>query len=376
MSLDMADFSGQDFEHLSTVLSFDQFMNETLHLNQTKASANNQNQHSSNNHNNGPTANSSSISSSVNIANIPRSLAGADSSLLWFNALVARLMFDFLTNSYWTKWVQFKIQRKLSRIHLPYFIQTLTLKDVHLGHSVPKFLPVPYEPVMDEKGLWVDLEIIYQGCFTMTLETKLDLMRLKDCRSSERELKPMKMSTSQNQLPCAPSAGSSSFDFESNDDFSDPESIVDLSDDDSEESWNIENDSRPPKFMKYLDKIASSKYFQQATDNKFVKRKMEEVSNMPLLLTVTLQELKGTLAINLPRPSSDRLWYGFRENPRLILNAKPCLGERVVSLTHITQWISKKLKQEFNKLLVIPNMDDIPIMPMMPGEILIDETLP
>lgn len=58
-----------------------------------------------------------------------------------------------------------------------------------------------------------------------------------------------------------------------------------------------------------MDKIAKSKYFQKATENEFIKKKIEEVSNTPLLLTVEVQELAGTLAVNVPPPPTDRVWY-------------------------------------------------------------------
>lgn len=348
MSLDIGEWNRDEFKHLTSLLSFDTFMQEILGDSISTA-------------NDSFTSNSSAVNPSI-----PKRLL--TNNLLWFNALVGRIMFDFLTHPHWTRWVHFKIQRKLTRIKLPYFIQTLSLKAVNLGHSVPKFLSVSSEPVLNEKGLWIDMELNYQGGFTMTLETKLDLMRLKDSKASERELKPMNNSPSFGSLNASAA-------LDDCDEFSDPESIVDLSDDDSEESWSIENDSRQGKLIKYLDKFASSNFFQHATENKFVKRKMEEVSNMPLLLTVTLQELHGVLTVNLPRPSSDRLWYGFRENPTLVLDAQPAFGEWVVSLTHISQWIAKKLKQEFNKLLVVPNMDDIVIQPMMSSDTFIDETL-
>lgn len=61
--------------------------------------------------------------------------------------------------------------------------------------------------------------------------------------------------------------------------------------------------------MRFVDKITKSKYFQKATETEFIKKKMEEVSNTPLLLTVELQELRGTLAVNIPPPPTDRIWY-------------------------------------------------------------------
>lgn len=60
--------------------------------------------------------------------------------------------------------------------------------------------------------------------------------------------------------------------------------------------------------MRFVDKITKSKYFQKATETEFIKKKMEEVSNTPLLLTVEVQECRGTLAVNIPPPPTDRIW--------------------------------------------------------------------
>ncbi|KAJ8399646.1 hypothetical protein AAFF_G00407510 [Aldrovandia affinis] len=51
--------------------------------------------------------------------------------------------------------------------------------------------------------------------------------------------------------------------------------------------------------------------------------------------------------------------YGFRRPPHLELKARPKLGEREVTLAHVTDWIEKKLDQEFQKIFVMPNMDDV-----------------
>lgn len=66
---------------------------------------------------------------------------------------------------------------------------------------------------------------------------------------------------------------------------------------------------RTSKIMRFVDKITKSKYFQKATETEFIKKKIEEVSNTPLLLTVEVQECRGTLAVNIPPPPSDRIWY-------------------------------------------------------------------
>lgn len=81
--------------------------------------------------------------------------------------------------------------------------------------------------------------------------------------------------------------------------------------------------------MRFVDKIAKSKYFQKATETEFIKKKMEEVSNTPLLLTVEVQECRGTLAVNIPPPPTDRIWYvHFQggEQARLVDEIRdPCL---------------------------------------------------
>lgn len=62
------------------------------------------------------------------------------------------------------------------------------------------------------------------------------------------------------------------------------------------------------KILRFVDKIAKSKYFQRATENEFIRKKFEEMSNTPLLLTVEVQELSGTLVVNVPPPPTDRIW--------------------------------------------------------------------
>nr|XP_009664329.1 PREDICTED: uncharacterized protein LOC104138437 [Struthio camelus australis] len=127
---------------------------------------------------------------------------------------------------------------------------------------------------------------------------------------------------------------------------------------------HVSGNSTSRKILRFVDKIAKSKYFQKATENEFIKKKIEEVSNTPLLLTVEVQELAGTLAVNVPPPPTDRVWYSFRVPPQLELKVHPKLGEREVTFLHVTEWIEKKLQHEFQKILVMPNMDDL-IIPIM-----------
>lgn len=52
---------------------------------------------------------------------------------------------------------------------------------IHLGTQLPLIQRVS-QPYVDERGLWLDVDIVYGGGFTMTLETKVNLMKLKHKR--------------------------------------------------------------------------------------------------------------------------------------------------------------------------------------------------
>lgn len=73
--------------------------------------------------------------------------------------------------------IQDKIQRKLSNIKLPYFMESLLVSEVVIGQDPPTIHKIT-KPMVDERGLWLDLNITYKGYLTMTVETKLNLMKL------------------------------------------------------------------------------------------------------------------------------------------------------------------------------------------------------
>uniref|UniRef100_A0A3B5M5W4 SMP-LTD domain-containing protein n=1 Tax=Xiphophorus couchianus TaxID=32473 RepID=A0A3B5M5W4_9TELE len=275
-----------------------------------------------------------------------------EDSVAWVNAALGRLFWDFLTEPYWCEQVSKKIQMKLSKIRLPYFMNELTLTELDMGTSTPRILGAS-APSVDSRGLWFDLEISYNGSFLMTLETKMILNRLGKEEESLR-LGEFGKDGHRPRTYCLSASDEESSSAGS----SDEEDNADISND-SAGSERYLGGRRSSKIMRFVDKIAKSKYFQKATETEFIKKKLEEVSNTPLLLTVEVQQLRGTLAVNIPPPPTDRIWYGFRIPPHLELKARPKLGEREVTLFHVTDWIEKKLYQEFQKILVMPNMDDV-----------------
>ncbi|NWW47663.1 TEX2 protein, partial [Pedionomus torquatus] len=288
--------------------------------------------------------------------------------MAWMNALVGRIFWDFLRERYWAEQVSNKIQKKLSKIKLPYFMNELTLTELDMGTCIPSILSAS-NPTINDRGLWVDMEVTYSGSLQMTLETKMNLCKLgkenavEDSGPAEaggEGARPRLILLADSDAESS-SAGSSD-----EEEITTAEPVGGLGErvPPPGTEGHVGGNSTSRKILRFVDKIAKSKYFQKATENEFIKKKIEEVSNTPLLLTVEVQELAGTLAVNIPPPPTDRVWYSFRVPPQLELKVRPKLGEREVTFLHVTEWIEKKLQHEFQKILVMPNMDDL-IIPIM-----------
>lgn len=81
---------------------------------------------------------------------------------------------------------------------MPYFIETLELSSFNIGTAIPLIEKI-YEPVIDEWGIWVDFEVghletlhsthylfklKYDGLIKLALETRVNLMRIKEQHDS------------------------------------------------------------------------------------------------------------------------------------------------------------------------------------------------
>ncbi|NXC42226.1 TEX2 protein, partial [Penelope pileata] len=292
----------------------------------------------------------------------------SEGCVAWVNALVGRVCWDFLREQYWAEQVSSKIQKKLSKIKLPYFMNELALTELDMGTSIPSILSAS-KPTINDRGLWVDMEVTYSGSLQMTLETKMNLCKLgKEGAAEDSGLVEAGGEGARPRLTVLADSDAESSSAGSSDEedmaAAEPAGAPGERVPPPGTEGHVSGNSTGRKILRFVDKIAKSKYFQKATENEFIKKKIEEVSNTPLLLTVEVQELAGTLAVNVPPPPTDRVWYSFRVPPQLELKVRPKLGEREVTFLHVIEWIEKKLQHEFQKILVMPNMDDL-IIPIM-----------
>uniref|UniRef100_A0A8R1TK17 SMP-LTD domain-containing protein n=1 Tax=Onchocerca volvulus TaxID=6282 RepID=A0A8R1TK17_ONCVO len=276
------------------------------------------------------------------------------------NALAARIFYDFCRDAYWCKQVQDKIQSKLATLHLPYFIETLELSKLDLGTTPPEIVAL-HSPILDDWGLWIDFELKYRGKIHLTLETKVNLMRLKEGMGKNGEFRKV----SKLKIPMRVHHYSDSDLPES------PENSPDEDFGSKMENAQVARESTGKKLLNVVDKIASSNIFQGASEFRAVKKMMEGISSTRLLLNVDVICLEGLMTINIPPPPSDRLWYAFRTPPELSIKSVPQVGDRLVDMSTVSSWIENKLRLLLEKNLVCPNMDDL-IVPVMSGNELLN----
>ncbi|KAL3075071.1 hypothetical protein niasHT_034946 [Heterodera trifolii] len=230
-------------------------------------------------------------------------------------------------DNYWCGAVRNKIQTKLATIHLPYFIETLELSKLDLGTITPQIVRV-HPPTVNEWGIWYSDEEIPESPETSPDEEFGSMLKPDDWvgGGASGATATRRLKTGQ-------------------------------------------------KLISWVDRIAHTKYFREASELKLIRKMMEEISSMRLLLNVQVTTLEGRMCCNFPPPPSDRLWYAFRTSPRMSVKAVPQVGDRSVELSLVSEWIENKLQLILEKNLVLPNMDDV-IIPVCSGNKLLQVPTP
>lgn len=285
-----------------------------------------------------PTSNQNSPSSSrkstpdkeMSIINNPDLLCPS-----FLNAVLARLFHDFLRSPRWTHQVKVLIDRKLFFLRKPKVVESLKVKELDLGNTLPVILHAS-SPVLDRQGLWVDLDISFTGTIVITIEAFVNLFNMG--KSTDTDTTKAEAGSHRPSPSRSPASNHAMFDNDADDSGESSE---------TDEELDLEIETKEPdnrgKMMKYADALAKSSVMR----NKHVKKVVTNIATTPIVLTVEINEVKGNLAINFPPVPNNRVWVGFRANPKVEINARPKFGERVLSFSQITGWIKRKILLEF-----------------------------
>lgn len=66
----------------------------------------------------------------------------------------------------------------------------LTITEIDLGDRIPS-IGHASAPYLDDRGLWIELDISYEGGFSITLETKCNLIKVTQTKSEAMSDSPL-----------------------------------------------------------------------------------------------------------------------------------------------------------------------------------------
>ncbi|KAH8286522.1 hypothetical protein KR054_010831 [Drosophila jambulina] len=296
---------------------------------------------------------------------------GPSGSIVWANVFLGRFLYSCLHDTLLHEKIKDVLQKKLNSIKLPSFMEEVVITNIYLGRS-PVLCHRVSQPMLDERGVWMDADITYEGLAHITVTTKLNLLRIRGKSKS-----PM---TAESATSTATFAAEQGPDSRSNMDAA-SENVIYDSDAESSGGSSTESESPPPgnaqenpagteffqnspgnarRIFKIVDRIAASNLFQYATELPYVQRAMENM-NANITLRVDLKGMVARGTLNVPPPPSDRVWVSFRAPPRLWISTKPQVGDKSVDWSIVTNVIESKLCEAVNKFLVYPNMVDFSV---------------
>uniref|UniRef100_A0A914PJN4 SMP-LTD domain-containing protein n=1 Tax=Panagrolaimus davidi TaxID=227884 RepID=A0A914PJN4_9BILA len=280
------------------------------------------------------------------------------------NLLTTRIFYDLARDDGWIDLIRKKAQTKIATLHLPHFMDELLLTNIDMGTAVPKVTKI-YSPSVDEWGIWLDVEILYEGSMKMTMETHCDLMKIQSTPDptlmapSSDGLHAMRMLSVRNtpnkyydeDVPLSP-------ELSPDEDFGNKIEV---------RSKKRTGKKTARKLLGIVDRFAHSKAAKKFTEIKKVRKTIEKISAKTITINVDVSYVHGTLAVNIPAPPSDRIWYGFRSPPEMKIKTVPQIGDRTIDISMLSDFMESNVKLILAKHVVLPNMDDL-VIPTITGD--------
>ncbi|CAF1910121.1 unnamed protein product [Brassica oleracea var. botrytis] len=262
-----------------------------------------------------------------------------DEGTLAWNLLISRLFFDVKLNTGIKTVVHERIQRVLSNMRLPSYIGDLICCDVRIGNLPPYIDGARVLPV-EMNGVWAfELDIEYTGGAGLVVETRVDA-RAEDLQKgiAEGKLQP----SPSGDVPIDLLEGLEEFEKQ----LSVPGGTVEVKtggSDKPDESKGSKGTNNGSKWKSILKNIA------------------EQVSQVPINLSIGVSSLRGTLRVHMKPPPSDQLWLSFTTMPDIHFDLVSSVGDHKITNSHVATFLINKFKNGIREVMVLPNCENVTI---------------
>ncbi|CAM6092420.1 unnamed protein product [Calypogeia fissa] len=274
-------------------------------------------------------------------------------SLLCVNMLFSRIFFDLYHSPAVVARIRAIVQRQLAKVPTPSYIGKINCAHLDLGNSPPLAQNFQLLPVESDGGWGLEADVEYYGGAILTIETRIDV------RDSNTREKVVVQGLEQTL------AGSATEDLLS-------KSLENLKTDfhiavdessstaDQRNGGGTSTSSRPAD-ARGSEEGSRKGWVQSSITNvkAMMSRVAEQVSQVPLALTIRVVQLKGTLQVRIKPPPSDRVWFSFTEMPALELLPEPCIGDHKINSGPLGAFIVNQIKILLRDSMVAPQCEDI-----------------
>lgn len=264
-----------------------------------------------------------------------------DEGTLCWNLLICRLFFDAKNNADIKTALKARIQRTLSNMRTPSYIGELTCTDVDPGNLPPYILAMRAVPT-DMSDLWaLEMDVEYSGGVALDIEARLEM----------RELDFYNGVVNSN----AESSSVAEVTPDLLEDFKHLEDELRLSDgavnSPEKEAENHKGDQLRSSGTGLPSATPASRW-------KFLLNSVaKHVSQVPLVLTIKVASMKGTVQLHMKPPPSDQLWFGFTSMPDINFQVECCVKDHKITSGRIPSFFINRFKASIRETLVLPNCE-------------------
>ncbi|XP_020586878.1 testis-expressed protein 2-like [Phalaenopsis equestris] len=268
-------------------------------------------------------------------------LFGDDGTLCW-NLLLSRLFFDVKGSAEINSLVKSRIQKTLSNMRTPSYIGGITCASLDLGNLPPYIHKIRVLP-MDLTEVWaVEFDIEYLGGLLLDIETRIEVC----APELQEEFINASSETNYNEETSSLLEGIEYYSHQLNPSTS-------LEDQLDERDERVEAD-----YLKQ-SKISTPAAVSKSKWKTILHSIAEQVSQVPLSLSIKIASLRGSLRFHIRPPPSDRLWFGFTSMPDIDWQLESSVGDRKITSTRIALLMGNRFKAAVRDNLVLPNCESI-----------------